>query len=267
MKKLSSNKAIFAALIAMSVSSVNVYAQEAGEATEQSVTAEEAVVQHEEHVVNGHDGDHSGIVIRIDTDDIGGSVQNAKDSLRQTIRDKVAEIMGDEMQFSEDWETFTDELNQLTPEQREMVEDSLDLEDVVVSLHGLDLDSDWDFSDSPASAGEVLIATVAIVLSLGMPIIILLLVLLFSYRRRKQKMELVKTYLDANQEVPEHVLAEFDTGKGSHLSSGLKLLGVGIGLGLALWILTGEEVAALALIPIFIGLARLALWKMEPDTQ
>ena len=223
----------------------------------------ETISEHEEiHVSNGHDDSHSGIVITIDTDDIGGSVQNAKESLRVTIRDKVAEIMGDEAEFSEDWETFAEELDQLTPEQRQAVEDSLDLEDVVISLHGLDLDSDMDFDST--SAGEVLIATTAIVLSLGMPIIILLLVLLFSHRRRKQKMELVKTYLDANQEVPEHVLAEFDTGKSSHLSSGVKLLGAGIGIGLALLVLVGEDVAAIALIPIFIGLARLTLWKMEP---
>ncbi len=114
------------------------------------------------------------------------------------------------------------------------------------------------------SAGETLIAFTAIMMSLGMPILILLLVLIYSHRRRKQKLELVKTFLDANRDVPENILTEFDGDSNTHLSSGIKIVGLGLGIILAVYLLTGSyELAALGLIPLFIGLSRLILWKLE----
>lgn len=117
------------------------------------------------------------------------------------------------------------------------------------------------------SAGETLIAFTAIMMSLGMPILILLLVLIYSYRRRKQKLELVKTFLDANRDVPENILTEFDGESNNNLSSGIKITGLGVGIILAIYLLTDSyEVAALGLIPLFIGLSRLLLWRLEDST-
>ncbi|MFK8019825.1 MAG: DUF6249 domain-containing protein [Pseudomonadales bacterium] len=140
----------------------------------------------------------------------------------------------------------------------------------------LDEDGDGEIDDTTIQVGsgdgmglgESLIAFTAIMMSLGMPILILLMVLFFSHRRRRQRLELVKTYLDANRDVPENILAGFDGASGGHLSSGVKMVGLGLGIILAVYLLADNyRVAALGLIPLFIGLSRLVLWKLEGDAE
>ena len=118
--------------------------------------------------------------------------------------------------------------------------------------------------DDDFGFGKVLVATTAIVFTLGMPIIILLLVFYFSSRKRRQKMELVQSYLQANQPVPEHVMAEFaGNGIETPLRKGLIAMGLGLGLGIFLSAIAGPDVGAVGLIPFFIGVARVAHWYLE----
>ena len=206
--------------------------------------------------------EENGIKIVVDTDNFSNSIQSSIESVQSVVRSKIITILGDEVNFSTDWETFEQELEDLTPEQQRRLEDQLEFDEIDVVVNGLDFGR--RLREHGTSAGEVLIATTAIVFTLGMPILILLLVLLFAHRRRKQKMALVKTYIDANQTVPEHVLAEFDNPAGTHLSSGVKWVGIGLGVALTIAILSEDyRLVAVGLIPLFIGLGRLVLWKLE----
>ena len=122
---------------------------------------------------------------------------------------------------------------------------------------------------SGMGGGEFVIALVAICLTLGLPIIILVAVLFFGHRKRKQKMELISAYLAANQPVPEFVMTEFggNTKGGAGLRSALTLTLVGAALCIFFLVVGAKEAAALGLIPIGIGIARLASLKYEQNAE
>jgi cadmium resistance protein CadD (predicted permease) len=109
----------------------------------------------------------------------------------------------------------------------------------------------------------------AIVFTLGLPIIILVLVLVFSNRKRKQKMAVISSYLEANQPVPEFVMAEFggNSAATSSFKSGLTFLFVGIAIFIFIGLQEGLEAGAMGLIPIGIGIARLVGWKYDTDQK
>ena len=119
------------------------------------------------------------------------------------------------------------------------------------------------------SGGEFVIALVAICFTLGLPIIILITVLIFGHRKRKQKMELISAYLAANQPVPDRVMAEFgsDMKGGAGLRSALTLTLVGAAVSIFFMVVGATEAAALGLIPIGIGIARLISLKYEQDKE
>ncbi len=112
-------------------------------------------------------------------------------------------------------------------------------------------------------ASVLAVAIPAVVLTLGMPVIIVLLVLWFSHKKRRQKMEVINSYLQADREVPDQVLNAFDVGGKSSLRRGIMLVGLGLGIVAAFNGFNEPEIAALGLIPLFIGLARLVYWFLE----
>jgi len=108
----------------------------------------------------------------------------------------------------------------------------------------------------------------AIILSLGLPVIILVLVLVYRNKKRKQKMELISSYLEAGQTVPEHVMAEFasDANNNSLFRGGVTFTIVGIAIAIFLGVAEDWQAATLGLIPIAIGVSRLISWKFD-DTN
>jgi len=122
----------------------------------------------------------------------------------------------------------------------------------------------FDSRDSSIPAVGVLVPIVAIVSVFGLPVFLLIVLLTSGHRKRKQKMELVNLYMDNDKELPAHVIKAFDEGgESSSLRSGLTLTGVGLGI-LAGFSIAGDMTpAGLGLIPMCIGLARLAYWYME----
>jgi len=126
-----------------------------------------------------------------------------------------------------------------------------------------------DFGHGPEVAFGVLVPILAISLSLGGPIIIVAIVLYASYRKRKQRLELIAKFVDSNREIPQEILNSLDAASAvrNDLRSGLLAMGSGIGVLVALGLLAGWEVGALGLIPFFIGLARLLVWKLERNTD
>lgn len=120
----------------------------------------------------------------------------------------------------------------------------------------------------PEFLNDNLVPIVAIVSVFGVPPIAILLLALLVFRHREKQQQLInerlQRFLEAGQPIPEQLLKSgtAEAGPAQLLNQGLVLLGLGIGLGIFLGLLTGWEIASLALIPIGIGIARLISWKM-----
>lgn len=115
------------------------------------------------------------------------------------------------------------------------------------------------------SIGETIVAVVAISLTVGMPVIIVTLILVAGHRKRKQQVALIEKFLDAGKDVPKEILVSLDrdSAGGNNLRRGLILTGTGIGLFLFLGFVAGWPESTIGLIPLFIGLAQLLIWKIE----
>lgn len=199
-------------------------------------------------VIEDSGAERDGLSVSIN---IGDDESSADEKLRNAAN-KLSKVFGEE--FGQEMQLELDGMSER------------DKQKVVKALStGFSIDSG---DSNGMSISQSVIAFTAIVLSLGMPIIIVLLVLIFAYRKRRQKMDLVRTYLDAGKDVPEDVLAEFSSGGTNSLKSGITPLAIGAGMIAASFILDGATpLAAIGLIPLFIGLARLAYWKFESKEQ
>jgi len=191
------------------------------------------------------DSEKDGLTITIDMNDAEEAekeIENAVKMLKKVLGEEIGEELESELEALDDDER--DELRELFRER--------------VFSKG-----------SRMGGGEFVIALVAICLTLGLPIIILVAVLFFGHRKRKQKMELISAYLAANQPVPEFVMAEFggNTNGGAGLRSALTLTLVGAAVCIFFLVLGAKEAAALGLIPIGIGIARLVSMKYEQNTE
>ncbi|MBN1379358.1 MAG: hypothetical protein JXA04_08985 [Gammaproteobacteria bacterium] len=104
------------------------------------------------------------------------------------------------------------------------------------------------------------------------PVFIVALVLIFKHRRRRQHLELISKFVENGQEVPRELLIDDVDADVSgdnanvNMRRGIALMGIGVGLLIALGILVGWNVGALGFIPFFIGLARVIIWKLDSKT-
>jgi hypothetical protein len=137
----------------------------------------------------------------------------------------------------------------------------LDPETAAIHIEGLDQLSKTGDPAGVAIFGE-LIGLVAVILIFGTPIIIVLAVLAHRARRQRMINEIVLKLAEKGQPVPPELFVEPQRRR-TDLSSGLSLMGIGIGVAVGLYFAGGEEGVGFALIPFFIGLARLIAWKLE----
>lgn len=155
------------------------------------------------------------------------------------------------------------EWQDLSGEEKEQLIDSLEALDDDMELevrHDIDIDSD--------SSAEAIIAIIAV---FGMPLFIIIAILYYKHRKRMVKVALVKDYLDAGKDVPAEVLtaingAEPDAPADS-FQSAVRNIAVGAGLFLFLGLLVGWDIAAVALIPLFIGIGKLIVWRMNRESN
>ena len=128
---------------------------------------------------------------------------------------------------------------------------------------GVEIDIDIDHSGF--GPGKVLVTIVAILSTLGMPFIIIGLILFYKHRKRRRRDLLISKFIDAGKDVPVEILQGSDGSDEpqGNFQRGIMLTGIGVGLLLFLGILIGWDVASVALIPIFIDLARLLVWKLS----
>jgi hypothetical protein len=118
------------------------------------------------------------------------------------------------------------------------------------------------------SGAEGLVAIIAV---FGLPLFLLLAILFYKHRKRMVKVALIKDYLAAGKDVPIEVLTVINGAEpeapADSLQSAVRSIALGIGLILFLGIAISWELAAVGLIPLFIGIGKLVVWRMNRDTS
>ena len=184
-----------------------------------------------------------GIKIDVDFDD---------DESNQEKLEKVADLIGDTLN-KDVGDGLSVEFKTLDEDEKEKLVEAIE--------SGFSIKNDGSHK-IPAAA--ILLTLIGIVLFFGTPVFLLFVLLHSGYKKRRQKMELVTMYLQADRELPEHVINAIDNGgAASSLRSGLGLTTIGLGLIVAFNVSGDGEVAAFGFIPMFIGLGRLAFWYLD----
>ena len=154
-----------------------------------------------------------------------------------------------------EWDDLPEEDRQAIIEAAEILEDGVE-----INISG----SELGFG---AIIGRIFAFIIFFLLTFGLPFTIIALILFYKHRKRRQRMELVSKFIDAGKEVPEEILrdvSDIDPTDNS-LKKGIRLIGVSTGVLLFLGILVGWGIASVALIPMFIGIARVVSWKLNSD--
>lgn len=115
-----------------------------------------------------------------------------------------------------------------------------------------------------------LVGLVAVVLLFGMPVLIVGIVSYNNRRRYEQVHQTMARLIERDAEIPAALLEALDQGRTprSRLHAGAVNCALGLGLGIFLWSVADRDVATLSLIPLLIGLAQLAIWRLEvPSPQ
>ncbi len=141
------------------------------------------------------------------------------------------------------------------------------LHSATLTVDGLDQLS--NAADSPVAAIGALTGLVSVIMIFGMPVFIIWLNHIFRERKRKMQHEVVMKLAEKGQPVPPELLLEPQQmqKKKSDLSSGLTLISIGLGLAVGLYFNGDQDMVGWALIPFFIGAARLIAWKLEQNQK
>jgi len=126
--------------------------------------------------------------------------------------------------------------------------------------------------DRHTDAGELILGGLAIVLIFGTPIMLVAAFLYAGHRKRRLASDMAGRFLANGQPVPPEVWRGLagDATPRSNLHKGMIMLGLGLGVFLCFWLIGSPEAAYLGLIPLFIGIAQLLIWKLEkpePDPE
>jgi|GEM_PF-3403202 hypothetical protein len=117
--------------------------------------------------------------------------------------------------------------------------------------------------------GKTLIAALSILLIFGTPIMLVAAVLYAGHRKRRLARDMASEFLANGQPVPPEVWQGLagDTSARSNLHKGMIMLGAGVGVFVCFWLIGSMKAAYLALIPLFIGIAQLLIWKLEKPQE
>jgi uncharacterized protein DUF6249 len=208
--------------------------------------------------------DH-GIKVTIDMDDENDTDNKISEKeLENKIKGKVFSIISDIIDAAED-DISEDEKDEIKKEIKEAIQDIKGGKDNS-NGHNISISSDGgSMFDDGLTLLEALIPLTAIVVVFGTPIMIVGAVLYTSYRKKRLMHDTIDQYVSSGKDIPEEVLQGLQkqvTPK-NNLHKGLVMVGIGLGIFLCFMIIGSTEAAALGLIPLFIGLAQLLIWKLE----
>ncbi len=113
------------------------------------------------------------------------------------------------------------------------------------------------------------IAVLAIVLIFGTPVMIVAMVLYAGHRKRRLARDMASQFLASGQPVPPEVWHDLarDSAPRDNLRNGMVMLALGLGVFLCFWLIGSMATAYLGLIPLFIGIALLLIWKLEQNER
>lgn len=109
--------------------------------------------------------------------------------------------------------------------------------------------------------GTTILGAMGIILGVLMPVLVVGLILWYKAHRTKLLHETALKLAEKGQPVPAELFADQSSTSGS-LRQGVVLLMLGIGICLALY-LCGIKFWAIGIIPLFMGLGYLMVWKLE----
>ena len=111
-----------------------------------------------------------------------------------------------------------------------------------------------------------ILAIMAVSFTLGLPVIVIAIILYYKHRKRRQRDAVIGKFIDSGKDVPAELLASWELypdESDSRLHQGIKLIAVSLGLYLFLHFSVGTDVALIATVPLFLGIARLIIWKIS----
>lgn len=140
-------------------------------------------------------------------------------------------------------------------------------QDIFEHPFGPTIESAMQADDKEGFRWAILIPIVAIIFALGSPVVLIIALATLFYRaklkRAKLQSENIMRLLEAGREVPIELLRGDDMEyTATNLRKGLKNIGLGSGLLIALSLLFEFSVGALGFILIGLGIAQLAVWKL-----
>ena len=109
--------------------------------------------------------------------------------------------------------------------------------------------------------GSTILGAMGIVLGLLMPVTLVGLILWYKSRRNQLLHETALKLVESGQPVPPALFAD-QSGQYSNLRYGVVLTMLGLGICLALF-LCGMRFWAFGIIPMFMGVGYLIVWKLE----
>lgn len=109
--------------------------------------------------------------------------------------------------------------------------------------------------------GTTVLGAMGIILGLLMPVMVVGMILWYKARRNQLLHETALKLAEQGQPVPASLFAD-QTGPFASLRTGVVLLMLGLGISLALY-LCGIKFWAVGIIPMFMGLGYLIVWKLE----
>lgn len=197
-----------------------------------------------------------GIVMRVDGHEVEGAEQ-------AEVAARVVDRVVDELQAAlarmpEDVRKELDEADMR--ELRAALGEIRDLrEPNRVVVHGGDTHN-GTWAEEVASA-----MAPVMVLFLG-PVLIVAIVSFNNRRKRELVHQTIDRVIEQGRDVPAELLEALDKGRHNGrtaLSRGMVNMALGLGIGVALYNLSGFDVATLGLIPLCIGLAQIIVWTIE----
>jgi hypothetical protein len=171
--------------------------------------------------------------------------------------EKAITVAGDELSDEEKKQILSEVKSELETESDNGSGDS-----------GFRINIDTD-DDNGMGVQQAAIAMLAISLIFGTPILVVIAVLYAGYRKRRLVQETISQYLASGKDVPPEILESIHGGAEkpkNYLQKGFVMVGAGVGIFLCFAIMGEIGVASLGVIPLFIGLAQILIWKLEkPD--
>ena len=123
-----------------------------------------------------------------------------------------------------------------------------------------------DIASNSRGFFDAIVAIVAISFTLGLPIIVIAIILYYKHRKRRQRDALIEKFINSGKDVPAELLASWELHldePNKILHQGIKLIAISLGLYLFLHVFIGADIALIATVPLFLGIARLIIWKIS----